>query len=100
MCYIFTPPTAELHTLQYTTHFHLSYYVLNMFSICITFVVNMFEMQHIQRKIFFLIGFTAVTISSLIEMLQVTHTSWILSMGINDAAPAGLYRSQHHISTV
>ena len=22
-----------------------------------------------------------------------------LSMGINDAAPAGLYRSQHHIST-
>ena len=56
-------------------------------------------MQRIQRKIFFLIEFTALTISSLIEMLQVTHTSWILSMGINDAAPTGLYRSQHYIST-
>ena len=40
-------------------------------------------------------GFTAVTTSSLIKILQVTQTSWIFSIGRNDAGPS---ESQHQIS--
>ena len=49
------------------------------------------------KEIFFFIGFTAVTTSSSIKILQVTQTSWIFSIGRNDAGPTGLNKSRHQI---
>ena len=50
------------------------------------------------RNIFSFIGFIAITTSSFTKISQVTQTSWIFSIGRNDAGPYGLNKSWHQSS--
>ena len=50
----------------------------------------MYTSYYSLQKIFFLIGFTAITTSLFINKLQVMHTSIIFSTGMNEAGPNGL----------